>query len=376
MLAMAYTANLSGSINLGTDPNVNTLQRVTATTTNRVNYALSTIDVLDNNWTTVWGPVVVLKPNNPPPPPTQPAQVPANTVFVAKQNGANVYVIAIAGTNPPSLFDWNDEDLDANPILWPGTYAYQGIRVTKGTLTGLEILQGMQSGGSSVTLYELLKGIAANQATIYITGHSLGGALAPALGLWLAEQQSDWDPSSNTTLQVYSFAGATPGDQKFAEYVYKKFPGGAGQNNMVVVDNALDVVPHAFNLQNLEQLDTLYLQNPQTCQPNSTSLICIYPGTAEQQGIQTAIDKVKKASSYGISFAKLGEGSQVQGFTGGLKSTAQLATGLDCALLQTPGLDDYEKEAIYQHICAYPAVLGPTTLDASLQACRAKYPTG
>ena len=52
--------------------------------------------------------MVVLKPNDPPPPPTQPTQVPANTVFVAKQNGANVYVIAIAGTNPPSLFDWNE----------------------------------------------------------------------------------------------------------------------------------------------------------------------------------------------------------------------------------------------------------------------------
>lgn len=381
-LAMAYTANLSGSINLGSNPNVNTLQRITATTVNRVGCAMSKADVLDKDWTVKWGPVVVLEPNIPPAhPPATPgigqdvevvAQVPANTMFVAQKNGTNVYMIAIAGTNPVSLFDWDDEDLDANPVYWPGSTAL----VTKGTLTGLGILQGMQSGGA--TLSGFLQGIATQPGTtIYITGHSLGGALAPALGLWLAEQRSAWDPNSNTTLQVYSFAGATPGARNFATYMHSLFPGGSGNNDMVIVDNSLDVVPHAFNLQTLQQLDTLYLQNPATCTPGSTQEICIYPGKRESDAIQEIIKEVKKADDFGIHFATLGQGGQVQGFTGTLESPAQLATGLNCPLLlAAAGADDYAKEAIYQHVCAYPLALGDPTLNPSLTACREAFPNG
>lgn|GEM_PF-1283490 len=378
-LAMAYTANLSGSINLGNNPNVDTLQRITATTSKRIGCALSTAPVLGNGWTVEWGPVIVLKPNVPPshgvtaaPDVNVVSQVPANTVFMARKNGTNVHIIAIAGTNPSSLFDWDDEDLAAKPVLWPGTEAWQGIRITQGTLTGLGILQGMQSGGK--TLSAFLQGMAAPKGTeIYITGHSLGGALAPALGLWLSEQKSTWDPNRNTTLKVYTFAGATPGDRKFADFVQKHFTGG----NLVVVDNSLDVVPHAFNLQTLKQLDTLYLQNPNTCTPGSTQPICIYPTTQESAAIQEVITKVQNASDIGIEFATLGHGSQVQGFTGTLQSKATLQSGLNCPmLLAAASADDYAKEAIYQHVCAYPPALGDSTLTPKLAACRAQYPNG
>jgi hypothetical protein len=146
---------------------------------------------------------------------------------------------------------------------------------------------------------------------------------------------------------------------------------------MVVIDNSLDVVPHAFNLKTLEQLDTLYLQNSSTCTPTSTQLICIYPGTKEKTAIQTAIDKVKKISGPLFQFATLGEGSQVQGFTGTLQSKAALQSGLSCPLLiAAASVDDYGKEAIYQHVCAYSLALGDTTTPPSLTACRAQFPNG
>lgn len=376
MLAMGYTANLSGGINLGNDPNTNTLQRITATTDKRIDCALTNVEVLGGNWTRVWGPVVVLESNSPEP---GPAQVPANTVFVARQKNANVYVIAIAGTNSASLFDWKDEDLNANPVLWPGTSITRGIRVTQGTLTGLQILEGMQSGDNPpVTLLNLVTQIAgqssaSNKATIYITGHSLGGALAPALGLWLAGQKSTWDPNSNTALQVYTFAGATPGDRSFAKYMETFFP---GAEDLVVVDNSLDVVPHAFRLDTLKELDTLYLGDPTACQANPAGDTCIFPTSAEKADIQKAIDGAQKAADALIYFATLGKASQVQGFQGTLQSKSALATGLNCSLLSAPGLDDYAKEAIYQHVCAYPPALGVPTLNTKLGACRAEYPNG
>jgi hypothetical protein len=385
-LAMASAANLSGAIDLGNTPNIDPLQRITATTTKRIDCALGTAPVFGKDWTVTWGPVVVLKPNLPSSPSAANPQemqiaatlVPANTMFVAKKNGASVYAIGIAGTNPASLFDWSDEDLDAYPVPWPGTYKVQEIFITRGTLTGLGILQGMQSNGTTLQAY--LQGIATQKATIYISGHSLGGALAPALGLWLAESQSDWDPASNTTLQVYSFAGATPGDKKFAKRVHNSFPGGEGNNDMVIVDNSLDVVPHAFNLGTLKELDTLYLEDPATCTTTSTDLICIYPTQQEKDAIQKAIDGAQKAADkYYIHFATLGEGDQVQGITGTLKSKTDLAGGLDCPLLKTAvekHADDYALEAIYQHVCAYSLALGDTTLTPSLTACRQEFPNG
>jgi hypothetical protein len=63
-----------------------------------------------------------------------------------------------------------------------------------------------------------------------------------------------------------------------------------------------------------------------------------------------------------------------------LQSPAQLATGLNCPLLEAvpSSLDNYAKEALYQHVCAYPVAssINVPTLNQQLAACRAKYPNG
>ncbi|MGH9905070.1 MAG: lipase family protein [Pyrinomonadaceae bacterium] len=53
---------------------------------------------------------------------------------------------------------------------------------------------------------------------ISVTGHSLGGALSPAVALWLSDTKAQWDPSGRSSLACLPSAGPTSGDQAFATY--------------------------------------------------------------------------------------------------------------------------------------------------------------
>ncbi len=369
MLSMAFTANLFGGIQLD-HPMQNRLARLTAVTAERVDCGLAGATVLAGGWERVWGPELILEPDTqvlqtPSGPKTiintwDPAPV-ANAMFVAKKRDAEVYVVAIAGTDAKSQFDWVKEDFDAYPVVWPYGLHFDTVKVTRGTLTGLHLLQTMSSSGQSLEDY--LHGVVTSQeATIYVTGHSLGGALAPATALWLHDRGKDWDPNDNATLKIYAFAGATPGDRAFASYTEKRFR----CDNMAIVNNSLDVVPHAFGLNTLEALDTLYQAGQ------------IEPTAEEKAAIAAIIKKVRKAASYGIYFETLGEGSQVQGFDGDLISKSGLTKVVNCDLYQSVYffLDDYAREALYQHVCAYPVKLGVPKLNPQMAQCREQTPHG
>lgn len=388
MLSMAYTANLSGSIDLD-DPTVDRLERLTEVTADRIDCALSSATALGGAWQRTWGPALVLEPNTVVLQMTgdpltlidtwDPAPV-ANTMFVAKKKDAEVYVVAIAGTDAASQFDWAQEDFDAFPVLWPYGGVHLTVAVTRGTLTGLKLLQTMTSkvvahgaGDAELSLEQYLEGVVANtEATIFFTGHSLGGALAPVTALWLHDQRSDWDPSDKATLKIYAFAGATPGNGPFATYVGNRFKG----ENMVIVNNSLDVVPHAFRLDTLKQLDTLYEADPKTCEKKPTSQNCIEPSICESGAIAQIIEKVQKAEKKLIYYETLGEGSQLQGFSGDLVSRSGLTQVKDCDLYQSAAgkCDVYAKEALYQHVCAYPVKLGVPQLNPQMSQCRQQFP--
>jgi hypothetical protein len=95
---------------------------------------------------------------------------------------------------------------------------------------------------------------------VVVTGHSKGGALASTLALCLAETQGEtvapaerWDPEGRATVHCWSYAGPTAGDEGFA-----------ARSNALIgprchrIVNALDVVPHAWALADLEKIPTLY----------------------------------------------------------------------------------------------------------------------
>jgi hypothetical protein len=92
-----------------------------------------------------------------------------------------------------------------------------------------------------------------SSVNLYVTGHSLGGALSSVMALWLADTRTQWDPNHQTTIQAYCYAGPTAGNTDFATYLN----GRLGENAHRIW-NSLDVVPHAWNVNDLQQIPTLY----------------------------------------------------------------------------------------------------------------------
>src|SRR5262249_8685312 len=144
------------------------------------------------------------------------ASGPADSVmFIASAPEDRQLVVTIAGTNPNSIFDWFVLDWDVGKVVrWPYGSHPQGAAISEGSWLGLQILRALRPGygvpGMGTTLGEFLTLAMRdlNQTTtLIVTGHSLGGALSPALALWLQETQSFWDPRGQATVMCYSYAG-------------------------------------------------------------------------------------------------------------------------------------------------------------------------
>src|SRR5581483_2631925 len=79
-------------------------------------------------------------------------------------------------------------------------------------------------------------------ASLMVTGHSLGGGLAPVLAAWLA-----WRFGDASRLKVYTFAAPSPGNAAFAAYFNRLFRDPTGKTSTAYrIYNTLDLVPNAW----------------------------------------------------------------------------------------------------------------------------------
>ncbi len=208
------------------------------------------------DWQVVWGPVVLSnKPDA--------AAEAVNAMYVAYSANLAMYVVAIAATNPASLFDWLKEDADVAPskmVAWPPTLPYSAgpaqlpdnskPYISAGTTIGISnLLTQMTSNGQS--LQKFLAGKANSNDTLIFTGHSLAGALSPTVAMFLYG-----DPASSGWKNIYvqPSAGASPGNAAFADLFAKTYPAftvpnctGPWDTWNVDFTNTQDVVPHAWN---------------------------------------------------------------------------------------------------------------------------------
>jgi len=220
-----------------------------------------------------------------------------------------VYVVAIAATNPASAYDWVVEDVYVkdtvaftgwDPLTTPYTKAKPNATtplIAMGTAIGVGQLLALTApataAGAGQSLQQLLAGLTPDPAaTIVFCGHSLAGALAPTLALYLTNQNT---LGAFGRALVYPTAGPSPGNAAFATLFgasFKPITGSPATYQAWNQDlcNSLDVVPHAWLEKTLGQIPTLY---------NNTLLNC-------PRGILAAVAAAKRAShASGIAYTPI-----------------------------------------------------------------------
>lgn len=283
-----------------------------------INKALKNWLPVKDQWELVWGPGLFAFKGD---------MFDDNLMYVVKNKAdPSRYVIAIRGTNPFSLKDWIVEDFSVAPMnAWKYGKAPKGSKpkISRSADIGLTRLQDMRAtggvSGAGKTLLEFLQAEldADVPAQICVTGHSLGGALAPTLALWLKDIQGD-ALSGNVEISTVAFAGPSVGNKDFAEYSDARLG-----EQCVRVANSLDVVPHAWNTKSLKKLYFLYKNH------------LLFPGPVLFTGFGVMI---------AMSFR--GKYQQIKADTPAVKGNYKYL------------LYNYFAQALYQHAVGYPEMMG------------------
>ena len=211
------------------------------------NYLLPTTkppNATNGEWGLVWGPAVTPIDEG-------------NLMFITYNKSTRQYAIAVRGTYPSfSLALLVDlyEDLDvSDPVLWKYPPVPEAL-VAGGTLDGLGDLTSFTSGGVPFTTF-VDSHIAPSGADVFVTGHSLGGALTTVLAPWLSYRFSQ--NKAHNAILPYTYAAPTAGNTNFANFYSGLF------RDSYCCYNDIDVVPKAWA--DLSKVKSLYSSPGPAC---------------------------------------------------------------------------------------------------------------
>ncbi|GEM_PF-2392510 len=247
--------------------------------------------------------------------------------------GNSLYVIAVAGTNVNSSYGWFTEDMDVgNVVLWNETglpsstcstsssinpsspYISQGTCL--GINTSLNDMTNDASQNLTTFLTQQIKADGKDTIEIAVAGHSLGGAISPALALAL-KQFFAQNPVSGKTIKVSAWptAGPTPGNDVFAGLLASNL------DEYYSVANSNDIVPHAWQASTtdpndpftMDQLCSIYSDlNITTCNININTCNAAGPLSANIL-VSGLIEYTKSLPAAGMNYTRTSDTDIFQG---------------------------------------------------------------
>jgi hypothetical protein len=193
------------------------------------------------NWKLAWGPG--LSTDN------------ANMMYIAVDSSGSVpaYCLAIRGTDwcfisniIQDLFVWNQ-------LQYPYGTASDSVKVAQGSLGGLDTLLQLTDPITGLTAQQFINSLPSNGASFYITGHSLGGALATIYTSWFL----DAGFGSKFKVKSYTYAAPSVGNEGYRLYFDNLISMHNAESHRLI--NSRDVIPRfCANLQAIinEQIPT------------------------------------------------------------------------------------------------------------------------
>jgi hypothetical protein len=177
------------------------------------------------NWKVAWGPGI--------------SPTGSNLIFVAVDSTSDSlsYSICARGTtfNIANII----EDLDVLTMLkWP--FSGSSDSVASGSLYALDTVLNTSDPVTNLSLQAYLNTLVGDKQKMYITGHSLGGALATMLTSWFV----DMGFTSKFKLAAYTYAAPTVGNASFVSSYHNKMLATGSQSHRCV--NSNDLVPYAW----------------------------------------------------------------------------------------------------------------------------------
>lgn len=139
-----------------------------------------------------------------------------NFMFLAWNQAQNQYALAIRGSDFDFSIDWLEDFSVWQTDAWP--YGGSNVQVSSGSLFGLQSLLTIQ-GQNGQTLLDYLNSLSTPPQTLFVSGHSLGGALSTLMSAYLCETLS-----SQFQILGYSFGSPTVGTLDWTEYFSQAVP--------------------------------------------------------------------------------------------------------------------------------------------------------